>query len=524
MPSEADLIRAVCERTPEAPSAVARRGHGGGGLRAERIPPDLDRIVLKAMRKEPEWRYGSVDEFSADVGRFLDGQPVLAASDSMAYRARKFVRRHRVAVFGAVAVVAAVAAGTGATVWQARVAREERGRAERQFNAVRTLAQSVLGELYDSVSGLRGSLPAREILLRRVTQYLDTLAREAGDSVGLRREVVDGYMRLGQLQGLYGMENLGDRSAATRSYQSAAAILEPLVGQREPDPRDALTLADVLVRLEMLSAGGAEGPNVRRARGLIESLPADVRASRRAGDIEGALWSHIADQQVAAKDYAAARISYGNQMRAAEAVWRLNPKDNDASRNLSLACKQLGAVLQVQQSRTEARALFEKALALDRERVERDPAKGLWRLDLSFSLGSIGALLQGQGDLDGAIAHYEQAVELRRAVVAAEPADEFARVSLARGYQRLALIETERGRTAEALGWHRRRAELYLAELNARPERDSAWWEYVQTAFESVSSSLDLIEAAPPGSRQAHLAGAPGNDRRAHGHEDALEG
>ena len=176
VPNEADLIRAVCERTPEAPSAVARRGHGGGGLRAERIPPDLDRIVLKAMRKEPEWRYGSVDEFSADVGRFLDGQPVLAASDSMAYRARKFVRRHRVAVFGAVAVVAAVAAGTGATVWQARVAREERGRAERQFNAVRTLAQSVLGELYDSVSGLRGSLPAREILLRRVTRYLDTLA------------------------------------------------------------------------------------------------------------------------------------------------------------------------------------------------------------------------------------------------------------------------------------------------------------------------------------------------------------
>ena len=116
-------------------------------------------------------------------------------------------------------------------------------------------------------------------------------------------------MRLGQLQGLYGMENLGDRSAATRSYQSAAAILEPLVGQREPDPRDALTLADVLVRLEMLSAGGAEGPNVRRARGLIESLPADVRASRRAGDIEGALWSHIAARQVAAKDYAAARIS-----------------------------------------------------------------------------------------------------------------------------------------------------------------------------------------------------------------------
>jgi tetratricopeptide (TPR) repeat protein len=193
-------------------------------------------------------------------------------------------------------------------------------------------------------------------------------------------------------------------------------------------------------------------------------------------------------------------------VRAAEAAWRIAPQDLNVSRNLSLACKQLGAVLHRLQSRTEARTLFDQALALDRARVERDPAKGLWRLDVSFSLGSIGALLQGDGDLDGAFAHYQQAVDLRRAVVASEPKDEFARLSLARGYHRLAGIDAERGRVAESLEWHDRRVQLYRAHLDAHPERDSAWRDYAQAAVGSLTASLDMLEAKPPGARRAHLA------------------
>jgi tetratricopeptide (TPR) repeat protein len=143
----------------------------------------------------------------------------------------------------------------------------------------------------------------------------------------------------------------------------------------------------------------------------------------------------------------------------------------------------------------EARALFDKALALDRARVEREPGRYMYRLDLSFSLGSIGALLQAQGDLEGAYVHYQQAVELRKAVVESEPTDEFARGSLARGYDRLALIEGRRGRLSHALEWHDRRVQLYLAELKAHPERDGAWRDYAQTAFGSVSTFLDLMDA-----------------------------
>ena len=57
---------------------------------AERIDRDLDLIVLKALRKEPERRYSSAEQFSDDVSRYLEGRPVLAAPDSPNYRLGKF--------------------------------------------------------------------------------------------------------------------------------------------------------------------------------------------------------------------------------------------------------------------------------------------------------------------------------------------------------------------------------------------------------------------------------------------------
>jgi non-specific serine/threonine protein kinase/serine/threonine-protein kinase len=498
--SEAELIRAVCEQEPQSPSVAARLA-GGDDSHNGAIPHDLDVIVLKALRKEPERRYGTVEQLSGDIQRFLAGRPVLAAADSLTYRARKFLRRNRVAMLGLLAVIGVLAAGLGTTLWQARQARAERERAERQFAAVRTLAASVLGELHDAVSDLEGSLAAREILLRRATEYLDALAREAGDNVALRREVADGYERLGQIQGAPGIENLGDQAAAKQSFENVLMLLEPLAARPDPDPQDTLGVINANLRLGGLSEDGERRAHLDRAQAVLEGLPPDLRARPQSLVLEGRLWNELAMQHLRAKDYPKVRDAWGRQLSVAEAVVRATPDDLNADRNLSLACKQLGAVLQVLESPTEARALYDRALALDQARVESDPARGLWRLDLSFSLGSIGSLLQAAGDFDGALEYYQQAVELRRAVVTAEPKDDFARGSLVGGYQRLATIEGRRGRVVESLEWHDQAAALYLTQLGAHPERDQAWRDYAQTALGSITASLTLLETSKNASR-----------------------
>ena len=83
-----EQARTICEVEPHEPGTAAR---------------DLDTILLKALRKEPDRRYGSVEQFSNDIGRYVDGLPVLAAPDTLAYRTTKFVRRHTVGVVSAAA-------------------------------------------------------------------------------------------------------------------------------------------------------------------------------------------------------------------------------------------------------------------------------------------------------------------------------------------------------------------------------------------------------------------------------------
>ncbi|MGH8198508.1 MAG: protein kinase domain-containing protein [Steroidobacteraceae bacterium] len=102
-----DAIHAVCETEPVRPSAAVREALPSG---TGSINRDLDAIILRALRKEPERRYATVEEFSDDIRRYLDRRPVVARGGQIAYRAGKFVRRNRVRVIELAAVAAVLLA------------------------------------------------------------------------------------------------------------------------------------------------------------------------------------------------------------------------------------------------------------------------------------------------------------------------------------------------------------------------------------------------------------------------------
>ena len=95
-------------------------------VRRRALRGDLDTIVLKALKNRPEERYASADALAADLRRYLAHEPVLARPDSKAYRLRKLLRRHRVAVSGGAAVACALLAGAAVASWEAREARLQR--------------------------------------------------------------------------------------------------------------------------------------------------------------------------------------------------------------------------------------------------------------------------------------------------------------------------------------------------------------------------------------------------------------
>lgn len=256
------------------------------GRNSKSLRGDLDNIVLKALRVEPQRRYRSVQEFSEDVRRHLDGRPVRATPDTLGYRAGKFVQRHKVAAVAAAIVAVTLLTATVVTAWQARVARRERARAEQRFNDVRALANSVVFELNDSIQNLPGSTPARELLVSRALKYLDSLAADAGHDRTLQSELASAYDKIGDIQGGFNVSHLGKRQEAKESYRKALAIREALVAA---DPanvefrRNLSTSYTKLGDIAWVEVDGANGREYFRKalaidQGLAAELPNDFKA------------------------------------------------------------------------------------------------------------------------------------------------------------------------------------------------------------------------------------------------------
>jgi eukaryotic-like serine/threonine-protein kinase len=109
------------------------------GLSAGSLRGDLDNIVLKALRKEPERRYSSAENLAEDIHRHQRGLPVTARPNTFSYRAEKFFKRNKASAIVGVLLIAAVVAGIIATLWQAQVAKTERDRARIETEKVKKI-------------------------------------------------------------------------------------------------------------------------------------------------------------------------------------------------------------------------------------------------------------------------------------------------------------------------------------------------------------------------------------------------
>jgi hypothetical protein len=151
--SPLEMARAICEQEPARPSTVVTATHdeAGGAESAtaaagpeaisevregspirlrHRLEGDLDSILLKALRKEPSARYSSVEQFSEDLRRHLSGLPVMAQKDTIGYRIRKFIARNPGGVIAALLIWLSLSVALVTTIWEARIAHEQRREAE----------------------------------------------------------------------------------------------------------------------------------------------------------------------------------------------------------------------------------------------------------------------------------------------------------------------------------------------------------------------------------------------------------
>jgi eukaryotic-like serine/threonine-protein kinase len=204
----AEIAKAICDQEPEKPSgSIAdfriRNGESKNNPKSEFPDPkllrgDLDNIVIKAIQKEPHRRYSSVEQFSEDIRRHLDGLPVIARADTFAYRSGKFIRRHRFGVAAAALVLVIFMAGVAGVVWQARVAARERDQA-RLEKAKAERVNSFLQEMLSSADPLKkgSNVKAADLLADAARRAQLDLGNQPAMQAEVLRTIGNTYSGLG---------------------------------------------------------------------------------------------------------------------------------------------------------------------------------------------------------------------------------------------------------------------------------------------------------------------------------------
>lgn len=510
--SLSEAIRVICESEPEKPSALVRL-RNSTKENAQSLPEvssDLDAIVAKAMRKDPQQRYASAQEFSADIGRSLAGLPVSAHQGSLRYVAAKFVTRHKLAVLGFCVAVIMAAGGIGAVLWQARATQRERIKAERRFQQVRSLAKSLMFEVHDSIRDLPGATPARQLIVSRALEYLDGLAREAGDDPSLQRELSAAYERIGDVQGNPYLANLGDTLGALASYRKSLAIRESLLSADPNNFALKRELSGIDWKIGICLDGSSDFSGALASlRKALELTQQDSLANRDWESSDRLAGDHWAVAHVLQEtgDLAGALENY----RTAASIRESSPGTEAGQIRTSrthLAGDYFGMaeVLKAQGQLGPATDAGGKSLALLGALSHEDPNNATLRQYLAGSYTLLGQCFELQSLLDQAINNYTGARKIYEAQVAADPTDALS--SRLVGYidMQIAGVLVKQGKAAQGLDLLQRALVRFQEIASKAPTSNYISYNFGNVYSEMASAHVALASdnRLPVATRRTH--------------------
>jgi non-specific serine/threonine protein kinase/serine/threonine-protein kinase len=457
-----ELVEAVRSREPERPGPAILGG-------------DLESILLKALRKEPEQRYASVEQFADDIRRHLNRLPVTARKGTWNYLAGKFVRRHRAGVAAAALVLVTLFAGIVVTVREARIAEANRRRADARFNDVRQLANSLVFEVHDSIRQIPGTTAARRLIVERGQQYLDRLARDSGSDPSLLRELALAYAKLASVQGNATEANLGDISSAVKNYRKAAELLARCSTLEPANPETLRHLAhaykDLSAALSTAGDGAESLATSERALRILEPL-ARAHPQDQALQFElASTYRRVGTVLAEENDMTRAVDYFQSALAVLQPLVDAYPRV-EFQRELSFVHKHLGAVLLAQDQLPAALAQYRAALSIDEAALSAHPGDYQARYDITFTYSDTGFILAKQGDNDSALDHYNKALQIRLALVAADPNDMKAREGVSSTYDYLAGIFQNKGDLTRAFAFDRQALAIRQSLLQKDPAND----------------------------------------------------
>ncbi|MFO1077600.1 MAG: serine/threonine-protein kinase [Planctomycetota bacterium] len=491
-PSRAAVCHAILEREPELPHPLDRR------LRA---------ILTTALQRDRDRRYASAAAFGADLAAFRAGEPVAALLPGPLERCGRLARRHRAAT--AVAAAIALAFVVGLLVELVSLGREAqlRLRAERAFADVRTMARTLAFDVHDRLRGVAGATAARRLVLERARDLFERLLPESEDDPALALELVGALVRLGDVLGHEGTENLGavadaeacyaralglatrcwqrgvaepaaarqllvaflrDADAHTHADPGAAAVayagvLERIAAARQRWPADReLAVVDAASRLNnglLLQGQGRDGEAVAffaAAAATLRQLAATGTPAETGEQLAATLVAHgRALAHLGRLEPCAAILEEARELAAA-------PASAVRPATLACACLELGTVRLAAGQRDEGEALLAETIAIRRRCLADNPD------DVTAALLLASACFERALRVEAAAADIDAGLEVCAALRRRLPAHPRAVAQQAR----LVLLRAQRCPDAGAARADLDAAQALLGELRGLSPRD----------------------------------------------------
>ncbi len=481
----AGLERALEEIEPARPSSViseeAAQVRGESHLRLGRmLDGDLRAVLNRAMAWDPRQRYTSVDQFSADLKRWLDDLPVQAQPQTFAYRAGRYLHRNGGWLATGITVFAVLAGA-------AFVAVREFALSQQRLAQARELTDFYLNDVLREVENLPGSVKARLLIVERTSRDLDELLKSAPRDTDLSRELAVAYLRLGDIEGKPFTVSVGDVSGALASYRKAEALSsrasELDLDQAAVRLRARTTIGVIQSRLgQYESAIPLLEDAVESARQLTTRAPSyftsdglpPLMLEAEANRALGYALLRKEDFEYTDANFQRAASQLRRALTVGERAHAVFPNLPDPSGKIS---EYLGFALEGLGDFTGERSFYRESASAHRRAAEvlcaiavRAPKPQTQR-DCGDALGEWSWALHNAGEGAAAVGAAEQALTRMRAIAGAESSSAEAEHDLATAYFHLGAAENTDGRFRDAAR-DLRTAEARIAPADRVPPDD----------------------------------------------------
>jgi serine/threonine protein kinase len=526
---------------PEKPSTIAAtarpatcdaRRADASALRRT-LAGDLDTIVLKAMHADAARRYPSASALSDDLRRHLTGRTVSARPDSLSYRASKFVKRNKLIVGATLTILLALAIGFATStvlyfkavdvgkklaektslaesrLHDAELAqaaeRVQRELAEQRFSGLRDLATTFIFDVHTAIEPLQGSLPARQLIVKTATQYLERLASEKKDDAELQLQLAQAWLRIGEIQSSHGKASYGAMDAALANLRRARAIAAELA-RADPSRTEKnilfmtidLRIAEIDIRQHRLDEARSRCEAVVAA---VDRLTAEHREARPYQRVQLHAHMRLGEAQSRLGELASSLENYRAALAISEDLARVWVGDDDVQGTFGNSLQQLGNILEKNGRLDEAVDAESRALTVFEQLDQRDPTRAMWRREAAVCRSGLARMYDRAGCTDEARAEARRALDTMIALWSGDAANASAQADVASMYVQFANFQIDAGDMDDAIRFCRAAVDS-IGDLVRRSPDDldlrhklAAAQSYMATALAKSGRIGDALRA-----------------------------